>query len=95
MTDSVIGNPFLHLVISEAWAALAGVAIYAIIRLAAYATQFITDLLPLNDKAPPLFLETTLSWGAVISASATFLIISAYQLAVLAKRLWGDLNRGA
>jgi hypothetical protein len=95
VTDSVIGNPYIHFMISEIWAGLAGVMIYAIFRGGAYATQYVTELLPLHTKAPALFLELTLSWGASISASATFIIISLYQLAVLVKRLWGGLNYGA
>jgi hypothetical protein len=74
--------------ISESWTALASVVVYALFRSAAFATQYITDLIPLNDKTPALFLEIILSWGAAFSAGATFAVVSAYQLAVLVKRLW-------
>ena len=95
MTDSVIGNPYIHFMISEIWAGLAGVTVYAIFRFGAFATQYVTDLLPLHSRSPALFLELTLSWGAALSASATFIIISLYQLAVLVKRLWGGLSNDA
>jgi hypothetical protein len=88
--DWVAGNPYVHFMRSEIWAALTGVMVYGLFRFGAYATQQITDLMPLNDKAPALFLETTLSWGAALSAGATFVIISIYQLVVLVKRLWRE-----
>jgi hypothetical protein len=86
--DLFISNPYVHFVISELWAALTAVAVYALFRLGAYAIQFLTDIMPLHDTSPALFLETTLSWGGALSASATFMIVSVYQLVVLIKRLW-------
>ena len=73
--DFFIGNPYVHFVISELWAALTAVAVYALFRLGAYAIQFLTDIMPLHDTSPALFLETTLSWGGALSASATFIIV--------------------
>ena len=77
--------------ISEAWAGLAGVTIYVLFRLGAYLTQYITDVLPLDDTAPAKFLESVLSWGAALSAAATFVVITIYQLLVLLRRLWESL----
>jgi hypothetical protein len=88
MTDKVIENPYLHFIMSEMWAALAAIASYALFRFGAFATQWITGLMPLQDPLPALFLENTLSWGAAISSSATFAVVSFYQLIVLVKRLW-------
>jgi hypothetical protein len=86
--DAVVENPYLHFIFSEAWAALAAIASYGLFRLGAFATQWITELMPLHDPLPALFLENTLSWGAAISSAATFSIVSLYQLIVLVKRLW-------
>jgi hypothetical protein len=88
MADKVIENPYLHFIMSEMWAALAAISSYALFRFGAFATQWITGLMPLQDPLPALFLESTLSWGAAISASATFAVVSLYQLVVLVKRLW-------
>jgi hypothetical protein len=88
MADKVIENPYLHFIMSEMWAALAAIASYGLFRFGAFATQWITGLMPLQDPLPALFLENTLSWGAAISSSATFAVVSLYQLIVLVKRLW-------
>jgi len=88
MADRVVENPYLHFIMSEMWAALAAIASYGLFRFGAFATQWITGLTPLHDPLPALFLENTLSWGAAISSSATFAVISLYQLVVLVKRLW-------
>jgi hypothetical protein len=85
--DKAIENPYLHFIMSEMWAALAAVASYGLFRFGAFATQWITGLMPLQDPLPALFLENTLSWGAAISSSATFVVVSLYQLVVLVKRL--------
>jgi|SRR5579872_1340723 len=90
--DTFVSNPYIHFIISEAWAGVTGVAVYALFRIGAYGTQSITGMTPLQDPAPALFLETILSWGAAISAASTFAIISTYQFAVLIKRLWGALQ---
>jgi hypothetical protein len=90
--DAVSVNPYVHFLISELWAGLTGVGVYAIFLSGAYATQYITTLLPLQDKAPAIFLQDILGWGASISAAATFVIISAYQLVVLGKRLWESVR---
>ena len=60
---------------SEMWAALAGIVVYALFRCAAFGTQYINALMPLNDKTPSLFLEAILSWGGAISAAATFVVV--------------------
>ena len=86
--DRVVGNPYLHFMLSEAWSALAGISVYATFRFAAYVTQFVTAAMPLNDTGPALFLETISSWCAAIGAAATFIIISLYQLVILIRRLW-------
>lgn len=86
--DKVIENPYLHFIMSEMWAALAAIASYGLFRFGAFATQWISGLMPLQESLPALFLENTLSWGAAISSSATFVIVSLYQLIVLVKRLW-------
>lgn len=78
--------------ISELWTGLTGVSVYALFRVAAYLSQLVTNLVPLSDKGPGIFLESTLSWGGAMSAAATFLIITLYQVAVLIKRLWGGFN---
>jgi len=83
-----IENPYLHFIMSEGWAALAASASYGLFHLGAYLAQRISELMPLTDKAPAAFLESTLSWGAAISSSATFITISAYQLFFLIRRLW-------
>jgi hypothetical protein len=85
--DALIGNPYIHFMISEAWAGLTSVVVYLLFRLASYVTQVVTIYLPLDDRAPSDFLERILSWGAALSASATFAIVTIYQLAVLIKRL--------
>jgi hypothetical protein len=86
--DAFIDNPYLHFVVSEMWAALAGIAVYAFFHLGGYATQYIAEIFPLKDKASSLFLEGTLSWAGALTASATFIIVSVYQIIVLVKRLW-------
>jgi hypothetical protein len=88
--DAVIGNPYVHFMISEASAGLTSVVVYLFFRAASYATQFVTQYLPLHDRAPSDFLELVLSWGAALSASATFVIVTVYQLLVLIKRLRAD-----
>lgn len=67
--ELIVDNPYIEFIASEMWAGLAGVAVYALFRLGAFAAQYITTMLPLSDKAPALFLETALSWGAATSAA--------------------------
>ena len=88
MFDLVNRNPYLHFIMSEMWTALAAIAVYGLFRFGAYATQHISDALPLTDSGPATFLEATLSWGGALAAGATFIIISLYQIVVLIKRLW-------
>jgi hypothetical protein len=92
MADMVIGNPFTHFMVSEAWAGFAGVAVYTTFRIGAWVIQRITEIFPLQDKSPADFLELILSWGGAFSAAATFAIISLYQIAVLLRRLWGGFR---
>jgi hypothetical protein len=91
-TDAIIGNPFIHFIISETWAGLTSVVVYLLFRTASFATQYITEHLPLQDQAPSDFLELIISWGASLSAAATFTAVTAYQLLVLLKRLRADLQ---
>jgi hypothetical protein len=91
-TDTFLGNPYVHFAISEGWAGLTSITVYLFFRFGAFATDWITKQLPLHDTRPAEFLELVLSWGAAFSASATFLVISIYQILVLMKRLtrsWG------
>ena len=85
--DALIANPYIHFMISEGWAGLTSVVVYLLFRAASFATQIVTDYLPLNDRARSDFLDLVLSWGAALSASATFAIVTIYQLLVLIKRL--------
>ena len=84
-------NPYIHFMMSEAWAGLAGIVVYGLFRGGAYLAYKITEALPLHDPEPAKFLEALLSWGAAISAGATFCVISMYQLAILLKRLYRDI----
>jgi hypothetical protein len=83
-----VENPYAHFIMSEAWAALAGISVYALFHLAAYAIEHISAILTVTDNGPDQFLVGVLSWGGAISASATFFVVSIYQLGVLIKRLW-------
>jgi hypothetical protein len=88
--DAVTGNPYVHFVISEASAALTSVLVYLLFRAASFATQLISAYLPLHELAPADFLELVLSWGAALGSSATFVIVTVYQLLVLIKRLLAE-----
>lgn len=85
--DIVKQNPFLHFVVSEIWATVTGITLYALFRIASYVTQWIGFRFPLSHSEPINFLELVLSWGAVLSASATFILITIYQLVILFVRL--------
>jgi hypothetical protein len=86
--DAAMGNPYLHFIMSEAWAALAASASYGLFHLGAFAAQHIADIFPLADRGPASFLEATLAWGAAISCAGTFVIITAYQMFFLIRHQW-------
>ena len=86
--DTVADNPYVHFLVSEIWAGVTGLLVYVLFRCLAWSTQLVTTYVPVHDDAPGIFLETVLSWGAAISASGTFIIISIYQFVILIKRLW-------
>lgn len=86
--DHVIdNNPYLHFMISEGWAGAAGAAVYVSFHVASWFIEWISGAMPLHDKTPAAFLELVLSWGGSISAAATFVIVSAYQLFALLRRV--------
>jgi hypothetical protein len=87
-TDVVVGNPYLHFIVSEAWGALAATGSYAFFHFGAFAAQRLSEAMPLAHNAPAAFLETILAWGAALSCAATFTVITAYQLVFLIKRQW-------
>lgn len=84
-------NPYLHFLLSEAWAAAAGIGVYMIFRGASWLSDLVAARLPLQDPAPADFFSQVLNWGAALGGSATFVLITAYQLTVLAKRLWAEV----
>lgn len=51
-------------------------------------SEHIAALMPLAKHGPALFLETVLHWGAAFSCAATFVVVTAYQLVLLIKRVW-------
>lgn len=81
----------MHFLISEMWAGLAGVGVYLIFRCAAWLIDAVASTFPLEDTAPADFFSLVLHWGAAISGSATFVLITIYQLVVLFKRLWAEV----
>jgi hypothetical protein len=85
-------NPYLRFIQSEFWAGTAGVAVYAIFRAAAWLIEMIDSQLPLQDPAAARFLAQVLSWGAALGGAATFALITVYQLAVLLRRLWQEVQ---
>jgi hypothetical protein len=73
---------------SEVQLALASISVYALARGVAAAIEYINKAVPLDhNPVPEIFLTTVILWGGAISASATFLLISVYQIGVLFKRL--------
>jgi hypothetical protein len=85
-------NPHLHFLVSETWAAVAGVGTYLIFRSGAWLIDGVASSLPVQDTSPANFLSFTLHWGGAIGGSATFALITIYQLVVLFKRLWAEVK---
>jgi hypothetical protein len=86
--DTVVENPYLHFVSSEVQTALASITVYGLSRGVAAGIQYINKALPLDhNPVPEAFLTSVILGGGAISASATFLLISVYQISVLFKRL--------
>jgi hypothetical protein len=92
--DSITEHPYAHFIISEAWAAIAGVAVYSFFHLGGYFTEQVSGIFPINDKGPESFLVSILSWGGALSASATFVIVSSYQIVILIRRLREGFDNG-
>lgn len=89
--DTVIGNPFVHFMVSELWAGLASLVVFFLFRLVAYGTEWISYYLPLQSQAASHFVEVVFGWSAALTSTGTFIIISIYQLIILVKRLWENL----
>lgn len=81
-------NPYLHFIVSEIWAAAASVIIYTLFHAGSFLTELLARELPLKASAPAYYLGMVFAWGAALGASATFVLVTAYQLLVLAKKLW-------
>ena len=90
-SETLWGNPFVEFMRTEVLAGIASIVVYLVSRAVAYATEHIAGLLPLHERAPSDFIELVLGWGAAFNSTATFLVITVYQLVVLIRRLWGTL----
>jgi hypothetical protein len=86
-------NPFLHFAISEAYATAAAAAVHILSRLMSFTVKIVDGYLPVTDSAPMVFFEGAMAWGGMFATAATFLLITYYQLAVLAKRLYRGIKQ--
>ncbi|ENN87611.1 hypothetical protein RHSP_63537 [Rhizobium freirei PRF 81] len=86
-------NPYLHFVVSEAYASAAAAIVYCFARAIAFLLQLVDKRLPLDDGGPMNFLEQVMAWGGVIATATVFLVITSYQLIVLIKRLYKGVSQ--
>lgn len=91
--DFGLHNPYLHFMLSETWAAAASVTVYATSHSAAFVIQLLANMMPLGHAGPFSFLEALLHWGAALGAGGTFVLVTAYQFAVLIRRLMEDFRK--
>lgn len=77
---------------SEFWAGMAGAFVYGVFHAGSFFVQSMNIWLPLNATAAAHFLDQTVSWSGALSAAATFILITAYQLMLLGRRLWREVR---
>jgi hypothetical protein len=89
--DTVAENPYGYFILNEIQAGVSGLAVYAIFCGVAWATQYFTPFVPLDEARPAKFVVTALSWGGAISASG-IIVITIFHFIILLRRLWKDVQ---
>lgn len=86
-THSLRDGPVWHFVESELSMLLATLVLYCFFRLAAYASEYIAKLFPISDEQPLLVISWVFNWFGAISMITAFVFVTAFQIAVLLRRL--------
>ena len=85
--NSLNENALAAHVISVASVGLASLLVYLIFRLCELLVEWMSGGLPLDEPGPANLLRLALSWGGAITAGATALIASYFEVRTLLRRL--------